>query len=136
MKKAADLKKRPAPASDLEVLEKLQALNGEMEAAARDLPQDAPWKGLESDIERAREAATAGAKLREGATRLAEGAAQLTALRETLRTPVSEGQDPIAADLPIAEAGRRLAEAMEGFKQALREYLHEAERAARRVGAR
>src|SRR3546814_1399345 len=133
MKKAADLKKRPAPASDLEVLEKRQALDGEMEAAARELPQDAPWKGLESDIERAREAATAGAKLREGATRLAEGADQLIAVRETLRKLVSEGQDLIAAGMPIAEAGRRLAEEMQGFKQALGDYVREAAAEARMV---
>src|SRR3546814_12553899 len=114
MKKDADLKKRPAPASDLEVLEKLQALNGEMEPAARDLPQDAPWKGLESDIQRAREAATAGPKLREGATRLAEGADQLLAVRETLRQLVSEGQALIAAGMPLAEAGRRSAEGRRG----------------------
>src|SRR3546814_365654 len=104
-----------------------------MEAAARDLPQDAPWKGLESDIERAREAATAGAKLREGATRLAEGADQLIAVRETLRKLVSEGQDLIAAGMPIAEAGRRLAEEMQGFKQALGDYVREAAAEARMV---
>src|SRR3546814_15105375 len=94
-----------------------------MGAAARELPQDAPWKGLESDIERAREAATAGAKLREGATRLAEGADQLIAVRETLRKLVSEGQDLIAAGMPTAEAGRRLPEGIQGFKPALGDSL-------------
>src|SRR3546814_11033197 len=75
-----------------------------MEAAARDLPKDAPWKGLESDIERAREATTAGAKMREGATRLAEGADQLIALRGTLPKLVTQGQDLIDDGMPIAEA--------------------------------
>ncbi|MEO3430161.1 DUF3320 domain-containing protein [Pelagibius sp. CAU 1746] len=133
MKKAAALKKRPAPAGDLDVLEKLQAIRAEMEATVRDLPADAPWKGLESDIERAREAAVAGAKLREGATRLAEGADQLIAVRETLRKLVSEGQDLIDAGMPIAEAGRRLAEEMQAFKQALGDYVAEAAAEARSV---
>lgn len=133
MKKAAGLKRRPIAASDLDTLEKLQTLKGEMEAAARDLPQDTPWKGLESDVDRAREAATAGAKLREGATRLAEGADQLIAVRETLRKLVSEGQDLIAAGMPIAEAGRRLAEEMQAFKQAFDDYAREAAAEARAV---
>src|SRR3546814_1848486 len=71
--------------------------------------------------------------MRECATRLAEGADQLIAVRETLRKLVSESQDLIAAGMPIAEAGRRLAEEMQGFKQALGDYVREAAAEARMV---
>ena len=133
MKKAAGLTKRPSPAIDLEVLDSLQAVVAEMDAAAKELPQDAPWKGLETDVERAREAATAGSKLREGATRLSGGADELIAVRETLHKLVTQGQDLIDAGMPIAEAGRKLAEEMQTFKQALAVYLRESAGEARTV---
>jgi hypothetical protein len=110
------------PERDLEGLRDLAALRAELAALERSLPERAPWRGLDTDIE-ANGAALGTAKaLREAVVRFASHGRELVETRATMTRALCDGRDLLEPGLAAATAARELVAAEAGLRRALADF--------------
>ncbi len=114
-----DKREAPTPENDLDALRQMADRRAAMERQMAEAPANAPWRGLDTDLDQTRAALDAGAKLREAAIRLAGFGRDLAETRATLARRLGEGRDLLEPGMPLPEAGDRLLAAEAAFDAAL-----------------
>lgn len=127
LRKAFSLSSRPKPEQDLPILKKLKCSRQQMDSSASVLPDSAPWRGLETNIEKINESLQGAKRLREGMARLTSDVRELPVLRAAVRRLCVEERELLQPGMPLAEAALRLVKDMEAFELALQVFEQEAQ---------
>ena len=103
------------PDTDLPTLKKLQRTAERMDKASEQLPTDAPWQGLSTDIGKVRTAAEAAKRLRRSMITLAGFNTDIADLRPIFRKRFVEGREMLEPGMPISEAGQSFLSSLSEF---------------------
>lgn len=128
--KQAGLAKRPDLARDLPVLEAMQANLAHLDKAGADLPAGFDWKGLDQDIDAAREKLDAGRSVNAAMLALSSSAEDLAAVREALRLRLVEGRELLSPGAPLRRCGEAQLTAYDRFTEARDVFAAKAETGA------
>jgi very-short-patch-repair endonuclease len=114
------LSARPEPVQDLPLLIKLKSACQQMNSAASELPADAPWRGLETDMDKAK-------TLREGMARFTADVRDLPDLHAAIKRLYVDGQELLQPGMPLADTATAFIGAMQAFEDAFNHFIQEAQ---------
>lgn len=132
-RKACNLTAAPDMAKDLPVLEGLLKELEVIGKTTSELPNNAPWNDLKTDIEKAEEALRAARSIREGLVMLATDANDLVAWRTALKSILVDGQELIQSGMPAAEAAKAFKQSIAHFQSSCDRFIEKAGRAESEV---
>ena len=127
LRKRLSLLCRPKPAQDLPLLVKLKSTRQQMELAASALPEGAPWRDLETDMEKANESLSGAKMLRAGMVRLTADARELPELHAAIKRLYIDGRELLQPGMPLADAAAAFIRDMQTFQEAFKSFTQEAQ---------
>ncbi len=113
----------PDVEKDLPILNKLQGYREKMQEVGDDLPSNAPWKDLRTDISKAHESLNAAKSIRKAMVQIIDNMDDLPELRRSLQNTLIEGRERLQEGMPIPSSGDDLSDKMADFEQAYADFI-------------
>jgi very-short-patch-repair endonuclease len=103
--KRSGLTRRPALATDLALLEAMQADFAQLQKIALELPSGFDWRGLDQDVDAAEAILSAARRLNAAMLALSASAEDLTRVRGSLQLHLVDGRELLADGAPLRRCG-------------------------------
>ncbi len=126
-RKRLALSARPKPVQDLPLLMKLKSARQQMDRATFELPAETPWRGLETDMDKASESLAVAKTLRAGMARFTTDVQDVPDLHAAIKRLYVDGQELLQPGMPLAAAAETFLEAIQAFEDAFADFIREAQ---------
>ncbi|NCO04303.1 MAG: DUF3320 domain-containing protein [Alphaproteobacteria bacterium] len=125
VRKSFGLFANPDVEKDLIIIKKLQECRLNMQKITSELPPNAPWKELQTNIEKVSESFLAAKAPRKAMAQLIENVDELSELRQKVQKTFIEGRELLQDGMPISSAATNLQDKFFSFMALYNEYVLE-----------